>query len=88
MTMNRLLRSSLPVLLLALPQCTSARGTGAAVAPVTSSVRIDYVHETLPNGLNVIYHVDRSAPIVAVNSWYNVGSKHEQPGRTGLAHLY
>ncbi len=86
--MNRLLRLSVPALLLGLPQCTSTPGTGAASVPGTSSVRIDYVHETLSNGLNVIYHVDRSAPIVAVNSWYNVGSKHEQIGRTGLAHMY
>ena len=86
--MKNLLRLSVPVVLLALPQCTSAPNTGIARPPVTSSVRIDYVHEKLPNGLNVVYHVDRSAPIVAVNSWYNVGSKHEQPGRTGLAHIY
>src|SRR5687768_18330774 len=87
--MNRLLGSALALLLLALPQCTSSPGgSAAAPAPATSGFRIDYVHETLPEGLNVVYHVDRSAPIVAVNTWYNVGSKHEQPGRTGLAHLY
>ena len=85
--MKRMLRPSLPVLLLALAQCTTP-ATNVWTAPGTSSARIDYVHETLPNGLNVVYHVDRSAPIVAVNSWYNVGSKHEQIGRTGLAHLY
>ena len=69
-------------LLVAVPGDARAQRTNAA------TFRIDYVHEKLPNGLNVIYHVDRSAPIVAVNSWYNVGSKHEQIGRTGLAHLY
>ncbi|MDQ3242644.1 MAG: insulinase family protein [Gemmatimonadota bacterium] len=81
--MNRLVRSSLPVLLLSV-----TLGATADAQMRTSSVRIDYVHETLPNGLNVIYHVDRNAPIVAVNTWYSVGSKHEQIGRTGLAHLY
>jgi zinc protease len=87
--MNKAFRPFLPLLLLALPQCTSSTGgTAAAPAPATSGFRIDYVHETLPNGLNVVYHVDRSAPIVAVNTWYNVGSKHEQLRRTGLAHLY
>ncbi len=90
--MNRLLRLSIPLLVLALSQCTSSTtSTGTAPAPAntaSSGFRIDYVHETLPNGLNVVYHVDRSAPIVAVNTWYNVGSKHEQIGRTGLAHLY
>lgn len=87
--MKRPIRLAFPLLVLGLPQCTSAPGPAAtAPAPTTSGVRIDYVNETLPNGLRVVYHVDRSAPIVAVNSWYNVGSKHEQPGRTGLAHLY
>ena len=59
--------------------------TATAQAP---RMRLDYVHDKLPNGLNVIYHVDKGAPIVAVNTWYNVGSKHELIGRTGLAHLY
>jgi len=58
------------------------------LAQSATPARLEYVKETLPNGLNVIYHVDRSSPIVAVNTWYNVGSKHEQIGRTGLAHLY
>ncbi|MEP6945409.1 MAG: pitrilysin family protein [Acidobacteriota bacterium] len=42
----------------------------------------------LKNGLQVIYHQDRSTPIVAVNLWYHVGSKNETPGRTGFAHLF
>lgn len=44
--------------------------------------------DTLPNGLRVIVHEDRSAPIVAVNVWYHVGSGNEKPGRTGFAHLF
>ncbi|HEX6369124.1 MAG TPA: pitrilysin family protein [Longimicrobium sp.] len=52
------------------------------------TIRVEYVEETLPNGLRVVYHVDRSSPVVAVDIWYNVGSKHEQPGRTGFAHLF
>ena len=43
---------------------------------------------TLPNGLDVLLHEDRSCPIVSVNVWYHVGSKNEQPGRTGFAHLF
>jgi predicted Zn-dependent peptidase len=43
---------------------------------------------TLGNGLRVVLHVDRRLPLVAVNLWYGVGSKHERPGRTGLAHLF
>ena len=42
----------------------------------------------LDNGLRVILSHDDSAPIVAVNLWYDVGSKHEKPGRTGFAHLF
>lgn len=85
--MNKLFRLSLPILFLALAQCTPAKRAGTPSAK-TAGLRIDYERETLPNGLTVIYHVDRAAPIVAVNSWYNVGSKHEQIGRTGLAHLF
>lgn len=43
---------------------------------------------TLKNGLNVIFHVDKSTPIVAVNVWYHVGSKNEVKGKTGFAHLF
>jgi predicted Zn-dependent peptidase len=42
----------------------------------------------LDNGLRVVLSPDDSAPIVAVNMWYDVGSKHEKPGRTGFAHLF
>ena len=86
--MNRTLKLAFSGFALSLVGFSSAPAQNAATPSGKSGVRIDYVHETLPNGLNVIYHVDRSAPIVAVNSWYNVGSKHEQIGRTGLAHIY
>ena len=49
---------------------------------------LDYTKLTLDNGLDVIVHEDHRCPIVAVNLWYHVGSKNEQPGRTGLAHLF
>ena len=42
----------------------------------------------LDNGLRVILHRDQSSPLVAVDLWYHVGSKDEQPGRTGFAHLF
>jgi len=42
----------------------------------------------LGNGLSVIVHTDHSTPFVAVNVCYNVGSKHEDPSRTGFAHLF
>ena len=49
---------------------------------------LDFTKHTLENGLDVIVHEDHRCPIVAVNLWYHVGSKNEQPGRTGLAHLF
>jgi zinc protease len=42
----------------------------------------------LKNGLRVVLHEDRSTPVVAVNTWYHVGSKNEEAGRTGFAHLF
>lgn len=51
---------------------------------------LDYpIHtHTLGNGLRVIASPDHASPSVAVNLWYDVGSRHEQPGRTGFAHLF
>ena len=43
---------------------------------------------TLPNGLDVILHQDNSLPVVSVNVWYHVGSKDEETGKTGYAHLF
>ncbi|MBX3158257.1 MAG: insulinase family protein [Deltaproteobacteria bacterium] len=42
----------------------------------------------LANGLGLIAAIDRRAPIVALQTWYRVGSRHEQPGATGMAHLF
>lgn len=49
---------------------------------------IPHTKYVLDNGLTLIVHVDKKAPIVAVNIWYHVGSKDEKPGRTGFAHLF
>jgi len=51
-------------------------------------IDLPYTKRTLDNGLDVIVHEDHHVPIVAVNLWYHVGSKNEQPGRTGFAHLF
>ncbi len=51
-------------------------------------MNIPFVHQKLANGLDVIVHEDHDCPIVAVNVWYHVGSKNEQPGHTGFAHLF
>src|SRR5262245_44860037 len=42
----------------------------------------------LENGMTVIFHVDRSLPLAAVDLWYDVGSEDEAEGRTGFAHLF
>ena len=62
----------------------AAAGTGPTLAQLTIK------HETivLPNGLTVIVHEDHSVPLVAVNTWYHVGSRDEKRGRTGFAHLF
>jgi zinc protease len=65
-----------------------ASASGTTAAGKSQRLRIDYTKETLPNGPTVIYHVDHSTPAAAVLLWYNVGSKMEQPGKTGLAHLF
>ncbi|MDB5682016.1 MAG: peptidase [Sphingomonas bacterium] len=58
------------------------------MATLAKSVDIPYTQFTLKNGLRVIVHTDRKAPIVAVSIWYNVGSKMEPAGKTGFAHLF
>jgi predicted Zn-dependent peptidase len=49
---------------------------------------VSFTDERMPNGLRLIISVDRLAPVVAVNLWYDVGSKHEIEGKTGFAHLF
>ncbi|WP_294354413.1 pitrilysin family protein [uncultured Sphingomonas sp.] len=69
----------------------SAPPSTAAAAPVSSlvsAVDIPYQQFTLKNGLRVVVHTDRKAPVVAVSVWYDVGSKHEPKGKTGFAHLF
>jgi zinc protease len=51
-------------------------------------MQIPFSKRTLSNGLDVIVHEDHQLPMVAVNVWYHVGSKNEQRGRTGFAHLF
>ncbi|HLJ89641.1 MAG TPA: pitrilysin family protein [Candidatus Angelobacter sp.] len=49
---------------------------------------IPYTKFVLTNGLTLLVHEDHKAPVVAVNTWYHVGSKNERPGKTGFAHLF
>lgn len=51
--------------------------------------QIPAVHRlSLGNGLKLLLLVDRTAPVVAYYTWFRVGSRHERPGKTGLAHLF
>ncbi|MDP3370070.1 MAG: pitrilysin family protein, partial [Brevundimonas sp.] len=70
----------------ALPQAAPLQG--APVADLVARVDIPWSRFQLDNGLTVIVHEDRKAPVVAVSIWYNVGSKDEPAGSTGFAHLF
>jgi zinc protease len=66
----------------------SAAAAQATMSPSSASMSIPVEEARLDNGLRVIVSTDRSAPIVAVNLRYEVGSGHEPPGRSGFAHLF
>ena len=76
--------------------CSAVGDANAPATPATAAAQpaqpakadIAFEEFTLPNGLRVIVHTDRKAPIVAVNIWYHVGAKNALPGRTGFAHLF
>jgi predicted Zn-dependent peptidase len=63
-------------------------GKAVAASELAKSVSIPYHAFTLDNGLRVVVHTDRKSPVVAVQAWYNVGSKDEPKGKTGYAHLF
>jgi len=60
----------------------------AADKASTAIVQLDYQRFTLDNGLTVVVHEDRKAPVVFVGVWYHVGSKDEPEGKSGFAHLF
>ena len=60
---------------------------GSSSAQMQSN-KIDFVEYDLENGMHVILHQDKSTPIVAVSVLYHVGSKNEDPTRTGFAHFF
>lgn len=53
-----------------------------------SAQKVAFTEYTLKNGLHVVLHQDKSAPVVAVSVMYHVGSKDEQTNRTGFAHFF
>lgn len=69
-------------------QVAEAQQRAAAAAPAVADVQIPYETFTLKNGLRVVVHTDRKAPVVGVGIWYGVGSRDERAGKTGFAHLF
>ena len=80
-------RKSLLRHLVALSYLTACIATAPTLS-AQSIPRIQFEKYKLPNGLEVILHEDHSTPIVAVDTWYHVGSGDELVGRTGFAHLF
>ena len=80
------MRLEFVVLLFVLALVTS--GSAQSKSMQTTEIDIPYERFVLDNGLTVIVHEDHKAPIVAINTWYHVGSKNEKPGKTGFAHLF
>ncbi|MBD2842573.1 insulinase family protein [Erythrobacter sp. KMU-140] len=66
----------------------SASAEAGDLTELVAQVAIPYEEFQLDNGLTVIVHEDRKAPVVGVAVWYNVGSKDEPEGKTGFAHLF
>jgi len=70
------------------PACAAKSTSTAAAAAPQAGLKVDFQKFILPNGLEVIFHIDRSDPVVAVNLTAHVGSAREKAGRTGFAHLF
>jgi len=70
------------------PPAFAAPQAGVPMTTLVKQVSIPHTMFRLKNGLTVIVHEDHKAPVVAVSTWYNVGSKDEPAGKTGFAHLF
>ena len=65
-----------------------ALGTMLMLGGVASAQKVAFEEFTLDNGLHVILHNDASAPVIITSVMYHVGSKNENPERTGFAHFF
>ena len=74
--------------ILSLFSCAFLRGEDSPAPKAVTVPPVEFKHSTLPNGLEVYMVEDHSAPIVAVQVWYHVGSKDDPAGRSGFAHLF
>ena len=66
----------------------SGETTGQTHNQASKSTEVQFEKYTLDNGLDVVLHVDKSDPIVAIDLAVHVGSSRELAGRTGFAHLF
>ena len=67
---------------------TTPAATRSGAAAKRAAPRIPFETYVLPNGLTVLMSVDHTSPVVAVDVEHHVGSKNEEVGRTGFAHLF
>src|SRR5687768_11266806 len=87
--MNKFAKQFVAVLVLAALFAVSNSFMTVSVFAQQSSVpKIEFEKYALPNGMQVILHVDRKLPMVHVNQWFHVGSANERLGRSGFAHLF
>jgi len=70
------------------PAVFGALSLAISAPAIAADIEIPYDKFELDNGLTVIVHEDRKAPVVAVSVWYKVGSKNEPKGKSGFAHLF
>ena len=74
------------------PEKTSVKNSTKAAASanddIGSLIKFKVEKYSLPNGLTVLLHEDHSTPIISYQTWFRVGSKYEEPGLTGIAHLF
>ncbi|MBU2970136.1 insulinase family protein [Pseudoalteromonas sp. C2R02] len=85
---RNLITTAVLTALLSLTACNSNNTTQELKPVKTNAVNIEYKKFVLKNGLEVVFHIDRSDPVVAVALTSHVGSAREIPGRTGFAHLF
>ena len=85
--MNKLMNKFVVILVL-LGMLIVPNGLIPVLNAQSSVPKIQFEKYTLPNGLQVILHVDKKLPVVHVNQWFFVGSANERLGRSGFAHLF
>lgn len=71
-----------------MPLLASAALTAVLAAQSGSGIKVPFEKYTLPNGMKVILHVDKTLPVATINTWFYVASKDEPERRSGFAHLF